>query len=371
MENSKFIKSVVEAIQSNLDAIRSLQEDKKDMTFAETAQIFLMDKLGYTQIQAQEVYEELGKGLAEYTAQQEAIQADSSVVASSIIAATAGYSPEERTRIYVNVLTSLQLIDKTNEEADVETLRAKNSSLSDDELVKAVINALDGLPFQYVLDEIKDGITPEAISIIGGAKDMRTQDFKQAVALILYVAQKEGTISLATEDSDVSPRIIGAMAGAGADAMSATADLQDGKLDVAMWHTVLKSILGALFTVVFAAVCTFAILALNTLIAAAILSVFGHGLIATLLVIPALFYFTKNAIKTSEEEYDKLKGKLYPIYDSLIEHVTLWAKTVVDKIKAWMQMAREKAEEVSSRLTSSLQHENDGNNVVGTAPMPA
>lgn len=371
MDNTNFIKPSVDVIKANLDAIYSVQKGKEGLTFAETAQIFLMDKFGYTQIQAQEIYEELEKGLAEYTVQHEAIQADSNAVSNSIVEATAGYSPEERTSIYVNVLTSLQLIDKANADAKVEALRAKNSSLSNDELVDNIVAALDGLPFQYVMDGIKDGITPEAMAMIGGTRNMHTQEFKLAAALVLYTAQQEGTANLTTEDTEISPRIIGAMAGAGADAMSATADLQEGKISPSIWQTVLKCILSALFTMAFAAICTFAIISVNTLIASAIFSVFGFGFITTLLVIPAVFYFTKNAIKTAEAEYAKLIDKFSPIYNSIIVEVISWAKIVIEKIKAGMQVARQKVVDVASNIKAPKQNDYDNTDAIDTDPVLA
>ena len=371
MNNINFIKPTVEVIKSNLSTIQSIKGGREDLTFAEVSQIFLMNELGYTQIQAQDVYEELEKGFEEYTAKQEALQVDKSAIVTSIIEATATYSPEERTSIYINVLTSMQLINETKSCDDIEILRAKNSSLSDDELIAEIIATLDGLPFLYVMDGIKDGITPDGIAMLGDAKDMRTKEFKIAAALILYTAQKKGSVTLAFDDTDISPRIIGAMASAGVDALSVTSDLQEDRISVSLWKKILKCILGALFSIIFAALCTFAILSINLIIVSFIFSVFGLGLIATLLFVPAIFYFTKNAIKVSEQEYTKLADKIYPIFDLLIEKVALWAENAIDKIKEWINAVHQKVLDASLKINVPKQNEGENTDTVAVTPILA
>ena len=362
MNNINFIKPTVEVIKSNLSTIQSIKGGREDLTFAEVSQIFLMNELGYTQIQAQDVYEELEKGFEEYTAKQEALQVDKSAIVTSIIEATATYS---------NVLTSMQLINETKSCDDIEILRAKNSSLSDDELIAEIIATLDGLPFLYVMDGIKDGITPDGIAMLGDAKDMRTKEFKIAAALILYTAQKKGSVTLAFDDTDISPRIIGAMASAGVDALSVTSDLQEDRISVSLWKKILKCILGALFSIIFAALCTFAILSINLIIVSFIFSVFGLGLIATLLFVPAIFYFTKNAIKVSEQEYTKLADKIYPIFDLLIEKVALWAENAIDKIKEWINAVHQKVLDASLKINVPKQNEGENTDTVAVTPILA
>ncbi len=366
MDNTEFIAPAVKAIKENLDQIRSLKEGKNELSFAETAQIFLMDKFGYTHIQATEIYDELKQGVEDYTASEEAASNDSSSVADSIVAATLPYSPEERRSIYVNVLTSMQLIK--DDKADVEELRNTNSMMSDDELVAAIKDSLDGLPFLFVMEKVKDGLTPELVAIVGETKEIRTKEFKLATALMLYVAQKEGSIKFTDDDSELSPRILGAMAAAGADALAVTADLHEGKVDTPIWRLALKAIVSGLFTVVFTATCTLAILVLNALIINTIFSVFGVGLLATILVLPAIYYFTKNAIKTSETEYAKLIEKYAPALGDIFDVLASWAKAVVEKIKGWMRVARDKVGEVTEKIKTQRPTQTQNADEVVTDP---
>lgn len=366
MNNPNIIGSVIEVIKSNRDQINALMEEKEGMPFADAATIYLMDKFGYTQIQASEICEELKKGLDDYTARQAAEQTDDSALIANIEEATAGYSPEERKIIYVNVLTSMQLV--SDPDADIDELKGRNSALNDDELVAAIVAALDGLPFQYVMENLKDGITPENIALLGEAKDMKSEQFKLAAALMLYVAQKEDAVKLSDNDAELDPRTIGALAGAGADAMAATLDLQDGKIDLSAWQLILKGIVRALFSVAFAAICTYAIISINAFIASAIFSIFGFGLTAVLIALPAIYYFTKSAIKSGEEEHAKLVDRLSPLFDSLIVKLPVWANKVIEKVKGWMQVIREKAADIKSKVKAPKQPETENTDSIEAEP---
>lgn len=368
MNNEDFTKNVIEAITANLDAINSLRADKENMSLADSAILFLMNKFGYTQIQASEVYDELKEGLNDYTARQQAMSSDESAIYSDIEAATDGYSSEERRNIYINVLTSLQIA--TDPDANLDDLMEKNAALSDEELVNEIVAALDGLPFGFVMNQVKDGITPESIALFGDAKDMHTEQFKLSAAVMLYASIKEGSINLPDANVELSPKIIGAMAGAGADAMAVTADLHGGKIELPLWRTVLNGIIRALFCVVFAALSTYAIIFMNAIIATVIFTIFGFGLTAVLLTLPAVYYATKHAIKIAEDDYAKLVDLLNPTFASIVAKLSKWANVVINKVKEWAQIAREKIAQAAAKKDAAMP-ENEIKNTEDNAPVLA
>lgn len=352
MNNEDFTKNVIEAITANLDTINSLRADEENMSMADSSILFLMNKFGYTQIQASEVYGELKEGLDDYTARQETMNSDESTIYSDIETATESYSTEERRNIYTNVLASLQIA--TNPDANLDDLMAKNAALPDEELINEIVAALDGLPFGFVMEQVKDGITPESIALFGDAKDMRTEQFKLAAAVMLYASIKEGSINLPDSNVELSPKVIAAMAGAGADAMAATADLRGGKIELPAWRTMLEGIIRALFCVVFAALSTYAIIFMNTIIASVIFTIFGFGLAAVLLTLPAVYYATKQAIKIAEDYYAKLVDLLNPTFASIVAKLSKWANVVINKVKEWVQIARDKIAQAAAKTDAAM-----------------
>ena len=151
--------------------------------------------------------------------------------------------------------------------------------------------------------------------------------------------------------------------------MAATLDLQDGKIDLSAWQLIIKGIARALFSVVFAALCTYAIISINAFIATAIFSIFGFGLTSVLLTLPAIYYFTKTAIKTGEEDHAKLIDRLEPLFDSLMVKLPIWAKKVVEKIKGWVQTVREKAADLSSRIKAPKQTDTENTDTIEAEPV--
>lgn len=337
------LKSAIDAIHTNVEAINEIKVKGNNTSMTEAMQMHLMDIFGYTQIQAQEVIEMLTKGLSHYSTQRQTIENTPSALQNSIRENLSLYSNQERIDILVNILTALQMVDSTNENKDIESLRQDNTSLTEDELILAVINTLDGLPFLSVVETVGKELDQDSIVKLEGMRDMMTDEYKLAASVHLYIVQQQGKLNLGDGNELLSPEIIGAMTGAAIDAIIATEDFQNGRIDLKKWQRILKYILGALFVVSFCVLSVLAIASVNMTLVSTIMSIFGAGMISGFLSIIAMIAFCFKASQWYEEASDYAMEKMSGIYDKVITKLTDWADLLRSKIEAFIAESKQSA----------------------------
>ena len=365
------IKSIVETIKANSAAISDLRRNISGGDMSEAAQIYLMDTLGYTQLQAQEVIEDLQKGLNNYAARREAIEEDETAFETSIKDTLTAYSPQERMDILVNILTAFQLTDPSNSDKNVEELRSVNLSLSEDELIQAIMDSLGGLPFASVIETVGKEIDPTALASLEEMREIMSDEYKLTAALQIYIAQQQGKLNLSDDEMQLSPEIIGAMTGASIDAIIATNDLNNNRIDLKKWQRILKYILGALLVIALSALSALAILSVCFGIMHLTMSVFGTGILAIVLGGFALLVFSFWACNVQDKAMDYAMEKMSKVYDKVIVRLTELANNLRSKIKAYMEKdkttAPENAED-NAQIAGSLDNEQSLDNDITAAP---
>lgn len=339
------IQSLVETLKADYAAISELKGKISGGNISEAAQIYLMDVLGYTQLQAEEVVEDLKKGLDNYAAQRKAIEEDENALEANIKNSLSGYSPQERMEILVNILTAFQLTDPSNSEKDVESLRSDNLSLSEDELIQAIINSLGGLPFTAVIETVGKEFDTTALASLEEMREIMSDEYKLTAALQIYIAQQQGKLNLSNNGMQLSPEIIGGMTGASIDAIIATNDLQNNRIDLKKWQRILKYIMGALFIITLSAISAMAILSIGLGIIYLTFSVFGTGILATILCGIALAAFCIWACQIQEKSAEYLMDKMSKVYNKAIVRLTELVNNLRDKIKAYLNKDKASATE--------------------------
>lgn len=337
------LKPAIDAIRVNFAAMSELKNKGSNTSMTELVQMYLMDALGYTQLQAQEVIDELKTGLKRYEFQRQALEDDPSALPNSIKNSLAAYSAQERINILTNILTALQLGESTNSDKDVESLCQANASLSEDELIQAVINALDGLPFASVVETVGKTLDNDTLASLEDMRKMMTEEYKLAAAIQLYIAQQQGKLNFGKDGAQLPPETIGAMTGASIDAINATYDLHNNHIDLKKWQRILKYILGSLFVVALCVLSVVAIISLNLGLYYIILSIFGIGMLSTILSTIAMIAFCFKACQWHDEAFDNAVRKMSGVYDKVIRKLTEWTNILRAKIAAFTRKNKQHA----------------------------
>ena len=158
-------------------------------------------------------------------------------------------------------------------------------------------------------------------------------------ALWIYISQREGSINLSESGILFTPQMLGALSGASIEALLATIMLENGKIDLKKWQSILKIILGALVILLFAFAVSFMIVGSTFAIMALIISVFGDSIIGAfvyaLLTLPIVIYI----LSAYEDWQDDILDFLGDLYDKYIGPVTDKVMALIKKLKVLAEKA--------------------------------
>lgn len=332
------INQAIIAIKGHELDIQAMKEKCANMPLVEVAQTILIEKFGIAQIEAEEIVDDINKGIAEFDEQFKANVVGGRVTAKEKLSnLTKDLSAEERSNRYANILTALQLINKseaTQEEA--EQLLDANSQKDIDTLaeeIEALLN--DGINLDDLANAVKNGVNVEAVTEIAKHIEMNKDDYRFMTALWLYIAQREGSIKLSDSEVPVSAQMLGALSGASIEAILVTAELEDGKIDMKRWQVIMKWILGALFFAALLFLAWNVIGALAFISTYVVLELIGYSAISVgvALVVGFLlcWFVTDKTLKWGFRAMEFL-GELY---DEYINPFTEQVKAIAAKVKEW------------------------------------
>lgn len=359
---SEGILPLIQSINDHSEEIRALKQRINDCDLYETAQIYLIETLGYTQLQAQEVVDGLKKGLEDYAAKRKEAEENETCLETNIKDALSGYPADERMTILVNILTALQANSPSIAD-NIESLRNANSSLPEEDLIKDIVNALDGLPFASVVEAVGKEIDQSTMAQLDSLREMMTDEYKLAAALHLYIAQQQGTLNAGDDECRLPPEMIGAMTGASIDALIATDDLKNNRIDLKMWQRIIKYILGAVLLVSICLLTAVAMLGISLPILYLTGVLFGGGTLSLiigslLLIVPCMYI---NGLHDSLLDYSS--EKLSGVYDRVMVRLTEMTKNFKAKVKAYLSknkaVADENATDTRSETADTNKQEND------------
>lgn len=340
------INQAVIAIKGHESDIQAMKEKCANMPLAEVAQTILIGKFGIAQIEAAEIVEDINKGIAEFDAQYRVNVSCESVKAKEKLSElTKDMTDQERVKRYANILTALQVLEK-GEVAKEEAEQLLEANLKKDadvlaEEIEALLN--DGINLEQLANAVQDGVNIESISEIAKQIEMNKDDYRFMTALWLYIAQREGEIKLSESEVPVPTQMLGALGSASIEAILATAELKDGKIDLKRWQVVMKWILGALFVAgllyllwnimgVLTFITTFLVLEYVGTSAIAVYIALLLGLFVCWFFAGKTFEFGKHALEFLSGLYDEYIGPFTEKTKTLAKKVKEWVEHVIDAI---------------------------------------
>lgn len=266
-------------------------------------------------------------------------------------------SDEERVDYYANILTAIQLLGKEDLTEDMVTaMQKENASKTAEELATEIEALLNGeLSLDVLADAVQNNVNKEALNEIAKIIEMKKDDYRFLVALWLYIDQREGKIRFTDSDVKIPAVTLGVLAGASIEALIATNDLNEGKIDLKRWQVRMKWILGtAIFVglLVLSAI-SFAFAGMSVILL--YMSLFGNSLLA-LIAATALSIYLGNWLggaifDCSVEALEYLSD----IYDKYIVIVTDKVAKWIAVLKKWVAKTIQKAKQGLKSDNSSVE----------------
>ena len=331
------IEQAINAIKKHDEEFKIIQKESADKTLEEVAQMMIIEKFGDAQIEAEEIVNDLKKGLADFDAQfRENAETGKINVANQLTEATKNKSDEERKNCYVNILTALQLLsNKEISQAEIEAKQAENAQLGTEDLLAKIDEEMNSaISLDSLAANVQNELNQEILSELAGQLEMNKEDYRFMEALWLYIEQRENNIQLSDSEFALPATELGALAGAGVEAILTTNKLNEGEIDLKTWQKVMKWILGALIGI------ALGILALKLAVGVSILalmlvwSLLGTGSIALLFSIFVSIYVTWKASDFITDPWIHVLELYSNFYNKYITVAT-------NKVVSWIAVVKE------------------------------
>lgn len=335
MKTRKFsnetLNAVAEALNGLQEQIQQLHVDAKTEPCDEVAQRYLMNALRMTQGEAEEACESIQSGIKEFDAQYKANAENDKVgLRAKLEEVTANMDEQKRADYLGAILTAFQSAKSQDMTAEqVAELQSTNvqrpaSELIDD--IEAMFN--DNVTVGQLANFVDTSIDTDAIINLSRRIATSKDEHRFFTAVILYAEQHEGKIKLPDTAEPLPADLIGSLASASIEAISATGDLKEGKIDLQRWQKILKWILGALTGCALAYLALLALAYVGGSVIMLVLTLFGTGTIAIITSLAVALYVCWDMGKYSYKTIEALLELLSGIYDQYIDPIT-------QKIRGW------------------------------------
>lgn len=341
MEQNVFSQNTVEqavnVIKEHESTIKAMKEKAGEMPLADVAQELLMEKFGISQIEAEEIVVDLKAGIENFDNQYKATVEQGRIsVVGQLAEKAKDLSDEERVGYYANILTALQLLGKEDLTEDMVTAKQKdNASKTAEELATEIETMLNGeISLDALADAVQNSVNKEVLSKIAKEIELRKDDYRFLVALWLYIDQREGKIKFSDSDVKIPTATLGALAGASIEALIATNDLNEGKIDLKRWQVIMKWILGAAFVVGVILVYMYAAAFVFGATLGFLLTILGTGAFAVYISVVLAICLCVALGATACEYTEKALDYLSEVYDKYIVVLT-------DKVTKWFALFKE------------------------------
>lgn len=341
------IEKAVEAIKNHNSEFSAIRREGENLTVEEVAQRMIIERFGDAQIEAEEIVNDLKRGIAAFDEQFLVNQESEMIVVRDILSqATNGKSEDEKRNCYVNILTAIELLnDSELTQEKIDAKLEENAQLSEEILLSRIeLELNDKVNLTAILDQVTEGLTNESLSKVFEILEGNRDEQRLISALWLYIEQREGHIRFSDSEFDMPTDQIGALAAASTEMMIATNNLKEGKIDQKTWQKIIKWIVGALIGISLGVLALSLIVNVSLLTVAAIWSVFGAGVFATILALIAAFctaWFTADwavnlcvkAVDKFIDFYDNNISKFSSKFHLMANTVREWAKQLREKVK--------------------------------------
>ena len=345
------VEKAVEAIKKHGEEFDAIRKEGSNLSIEEIAQKLIIDKFGDAQIEAEEIVNDLKKGLANFDAQFNKNKETEKInVKECLEEATKDNTDEERKNCYVNILTAIELLNaKELSEDDVNAKLAENTELSEEELLAKIEDVMNStISLDSLAEKVKEGLNSEMLSQLAKEIELNKDDYRFMAAVWLYVEQREGNLKLSDSDFAISAEQIGTLAGASVEAIITNNALNEGKIDMATWQKVMKWIIGAAIGLFLAYGCFLVVANVSLLAMSLILSILGSGTFAIFLSLAVAIYVAWKSSDIMAEGWMMVMEAYLDFYNKHIAGITAKVASWITALKTWFANLADKAKSVVS-----------------------
>lgn len=343
--SNETLDAAVKAMSESQEEIKNLREQAKVEPINEVVQRYLMDKLDMTQIEAEEVCNDIQQGITEFDSQFAANSASEKVILREKLENVIKDMEEEtRVKYLSGILTAFQVVQQQELSAEeVTSLQESNAKLSVEDLISKIETQFnDNFSVENLAEFVNTNVDASAIIELAHQIDMSKEEYRFLAAAILCVGQHTGKVKLSEEPIPAS--LLGALASAGIETLSLTGELKEGKIDLKRWQTVLKWILGALVVCALGVAAIVLVSLFTASLVDVIFTLLGDGFLGMFVTSIISVFVAWNTSEYLLGNLPKLLDLLASVYDQYIEPITQkvknwaaivkgWIDTVVDKVK--------------------------------------
>ena len=343
--SNETLNAAVKAMSESQEEIKNLREQAKVEPINEVVQRYLMDKLDMTQIEAEEVCNDIQQGITEFDSQFAANSASEKVILREKLESVIKDMEEEtRVKYLSGILTAFQVAQQQELSAEeVTSLQESNAKLSVEDLISKIETQFnDKFSVENLAEFVNTNVDASAIIELAHKIDMSKEEYRFLAAAILCVGQHTGKVKLSEEPIPAS--LLGALASAGIETLSLTGELKEGKIDLKRWQTVLKWILGALVVCALGVAAIVLVSLFTASLVDVIFTLLGAGFLGMFVTSIISVFVAWNTSEYLLGNLPKLLDLLASVYDQYIEPITQkvknwativkgWIDTVVDKVK--------------------------------------
>lgn len=340
------IDQAIHAIKAHEAVIKSMKERTAEAGLEDVAQELLMEKFKISQIEAEEIVTDLLKGIKTFDNQYKtAVEQEKMSVAEQLTEITKEMGDDEKSMCYANILTALQMLGNENADDDVVDIKQQENAKKSIEELTSEIEALfnSAISLETLAEVVQSNVDKDALGEIAENIEMKKDEYRFLVALWLYIDQREGNIQLAESDIKLPATSLGVLAGASIEALIATNDLNEGKIDLKRWQIIMKWILGIAFVVGVLALTAYAGAVVGLAAIGLFMSVFGTSLlsfIAAFIGAAWLCWCLGDAVADCSE---KILNYLSDVYDKYIVIATSKVSKWIVVLKDWVNKSKQKA----------------------------
>lgn len=343
--SNETLDAAVKAMSESQEEIKNLREQAKVEPINEVVQRYLMDKLDMTQIEAEEVCNDIQQGITEFDSQFAANSAsEKAILREKLESVIKDMEEETRVKYLSGILTAFQVAQQQELSAEeVTSLQESNAKLSVEDLISKIETQFnDNFSVENLAEFVNTNVDASAIIELAHQIDMSKEEYRFLAAAILCVGQHTGKVKLSEEPIPAS--LLGALASAGVETLSLTGELKEGKIDLKRWQTVLKWILGALVVCALGVAAIVLVSLFTASLVDVIFTLLGAGFLGMFVTSIISVFVAWNTSEYLLGNLPKLLDLLASVYDQYIEPVTQkvknwaaivkgWIDTVVDKVK--------------------------------------
>lgn len=345
------VEKAVEAIKKHGEEFDAIRKEGSNLSIEEIAQKLIIDKFGDAQIEAEEIVNDLKKGLANFDAQFNKNKETEKInVKECLEEATKDNTDEERKNCYVNILTAIELLNaKELSEDDVNAKLSENAELSEEELLAKIEDVMNStISLDSLAEKVKEGLNSETLSQLAKEIELNKDDYRFMAAVWLYVEQREGNLKLSDSDFAISAEQIGTLAGASVEAIITNNALNEGKIDMATWQKVMKWIIGAAIGLFLAYGCFLVVANVSLLAMSLILTILGSGTFAIFLSLAVAIYVAWKSSDIMAEGWMMVMEAYLDFYNKHIAGITAKVASWITALKTWFANLADKAKSVVS-----------------------